>query len=317
MYLFKGRKQVIGVLILICSYAYILYRLWQIDLPKVFSEVNINSSFWILMFIQLLLVVLNVFTEALKWRVLLVSSYPVGIWLSVKMVLAGFSSGIFTPAKLGEPLGRILFLPKDIKPRAALLNYFGGFVQTLVIFTFGLIFILVYGFLVNSQFQHIFLYGLILMLIGGACLLLFWWFRAYLKKIVQYFKWKNKVHDMLLSIKELPRGIVFKIVGLSVLRYCIYAGQLMTFLYFFNLVSFNFSFVLLVPVYFLCISLVPSFLLADLGVRNSVALLLFVPVCFNEAGVMLSVSVLWMINQALPAMVGAYLVIRLSKKHSN
>ncbi len=314
MHLLKGRKQIIGVLILICSYVYIFYRLLQIDLPTVLSEINIDSSFGILMFIQLLLVMLNVYAEALKWRVLLVPSYSVKIWLSVKMVLAGFSSGIFTPAKLGEPLGRILFLPKDIKARAALLNYFGGFVQTLVIFTFGFIFIWVYGLLVNSQFQHLFTYGLLLMLIGGGCLLMFWWFRGYLKKIVQYFKWKNSVQEMLLSIKELPRVIVFKVVGLSVLRYCIYAGQLIAFLFFFNLSSFSSSLFLLVPVYFLCISLVPSFLLADLGVRNSVALLLFVPVCFNEAGVMLAVSVLWIINQALPAMVGAYLVMRLSKK---
>ena len=66
---------------------------------------------------------------------------------------------------------------------------------------------------------------------------------------------------------------------------------------------------------YLVMAVVPSIALSELTVRGSVALYFLSPAAANPAGILAATSVLWMINLAFPAILGALSVFyfRLSK----
>ena len=61
----------------------------------------------------------------------------------------------------------------------------------------------------------------------------------------------------------------------------------------------------------------PSFAITELGVRGSVAVILFQNVSTNISGALLAVVLLWIINVALPALVGCFYVYNLTGKKTN
>jgi hypothetical protein len=58
----------------------------------------------------------------------------------------------------------------------------------------------------------------------------------------------------------------------------------------------------------------PSFALTELGVRGSIAVMLFQNVSDNISGALLAVVLLWIINVALPALIGCVYVFNLTGK---
>ena len=94
-------------------------------------------------------------------------------------------------------------------------------------------------------------------------------------------------------------------------RFAVFSFQYFLLLQFFNLsVSATESFIL-IALYFFLISLIPTFALSELGVRGSVAILLFCVDGVNCAPVFASTFLLWIINLALPAVIGSVFVYQL------
>lgn len=307
----KRKKRIVGALILIFSYGFIAYRISQFHLK--FEKISLSKYLFLLIGMQLLLSSLNILTEAKKWKLLLSSIAKPSIISAVKMILAGYASGIFTPAKLGEPVGRILFLDKPTWSRATVLNYFGGFLQNVVIFILGFSFIAFLSFTKQPQFKTIFLYGFGSVLLVTLVVVLIYFLKNYLGRYISRLKWKLTFNLMFEELKQISFLKFLKLQSLSLLRYLIYSFQLILLFLFFTDFALCSDAILYVPVYFLCITLVPSFLLADLGVRNSVALLLFSAFCMPQSGVILSVSILWILNQAIPAILGSIFIYKQSR----
>jgi hypothetical protein len=310
MHIVKNKQRLIGTLVLICSYSYIIYRLSQYNIVDDFRSLNLNQGLFLLISTQIGLSTINLVTESIKWRVLLKPIQYITTSTSFKMVLSGFSSGIFTPGKIGEPIGRIVFLPHKIWAKASVLNYFGGFLQNIVIASFGIVIIAYFSFIGITEFQNILIYSIVALVLIFTLFLSIWLFKNYFRRLINYFKWKEDLKSLLNELTNIGLSKLATILGLSLLRYFIYSCQLILFFAFFYSSSLTINTILLVPVYFFCITMVPSFLLADLGIRNSVALLLFSSTCLNQSGIILSVSILWVLNQAIPALIGSYFMLK-------
>ncbi len=302
----------LGILLALLSYSYIFYRIFQFRPEEgFFSSLGQPWYSWgLLLLIQIALLFFNIFFESKKWQTLIEPIFKVSIVESIQMVLAGFASGIFTPAKLGEPLGRLMNFDKKYWASGAVLNYLGGVVHNTIIVIIGLISLFL-G-LKNrayAELSSLLNFFIIFLFIAIVATLLLWLKRLSIKSLFKKLSVFQNLNHIKSQIKQLSLASIVKIVGFSFFRYVIYSLQLLLMLCFmmgWELTDVGYQ----IPVYFLFISIVPSFILSDMGVRGSVALFLFSAYSLGEFSVLLAVFLVWLVNQVIPALLGSYFIVR-------
>jgi hypothetical protein len=100
---------------------------------------------WLLAAIALM--PLNLAFEALKWRQLAKGFSNISLWRTMKSVLAGLTLAIFTPNRVGEYGGRVLFVEEGQGWKAFIATVVGNVSQLLIILSLGLTGIWVYSHL--------------------------------------------------------------------------------------------------------------------------------------------------------------------------
>ncbi|TLX77667.1 hypothetical protein E9993_03220 [Labilibacter sediminis] len=310
---FKSRLKTIGLIILVLCYGYISYKLIQFKDWQAFKSLITKSPLYFIQILglQLCLALLNILIESKKWQVLLNSITKVKPGTSFKMVLAGFSTGIFTPAKIGEPFGRLMKVPRHLWGKGAVLNYFGGIIHNAVIFLTGICCTVILWIETEYHpYQKVLLYVISVAVFIALVSISVWHFRIHIKAILKHFNIHDRINHFLSVLKliSIPKGLW--IFTLSALRFCIYSLQLFLFFVAFGSVNTESSFLLMIPVYYMAITLIPSFLLADIGIRSSVALLLFASTSISEPVILLSVFMTWLVNQVFPAVGGSLLLYK-------
>lgn len=296
----QGRQLVLFVL-LIASTTFIIYKLYQFNhWDSLFIGYSKSIS---LISILLFLLCFNIFFESKKWQILLSKIVRVDILTSVKMVLSGFTSGIFTPFRVGEPIGRLAYLENKHWKYAGMLSYFGGALQNIVILFGGLIGMLFYPDLVditNLIITNTWLWVIFgITLIIGVVIL----GSKYIPRIILE---PNKLKNIGAIISKETVLLAF---FYSVLRYLTFSLQLYLCLHYLGGLSYNESYIFIIFIYYLLVSLFPSHLLVDVGIRGSVALFLFDGLGLNAMVVLASVFFVWLINQVLPSLIGAYALV--------
>jgi uncharacterized membrane protein len=111
----------------------------------------------------------------------------------------------------------------------------------------------------------------------------------------------SSVNFKQLSFKEL-----FNVTILSGIRYSVFCLQYWLILKAFNIDLIAVKELMLIPVCFLIASIIPTLLLSEIGVRSSVAVFVFGMVTDNIIAIVLASLLLWIINIALPAMLGLF-----------
>ncbi|WP_282036171.1 hypothetical protein [Saccharicrinis aurantiacus] len=289
-------KRLALILLLISSYSYIAYKLYVFDN---WHSVTINSNQLILnISILLLLLVLNLFFEAKKWQTLLKPITLVKHGDALKMVFAGFTSGIVTPFKAGEPFGKIAFLDKPYRKDAIIMSYFGSLLQNITILLCGIIGLLSHSKLLNLGIQNKWVYTLIPITLLVIYILT--------KALSKSSRFKDFLFQIKQSITKLSVSNTLKAFGYGCLRYFTFCFQLYMCLYLFGCTDINFSQIF---IYYLLITLFPSHLLVDMGIRGSVAIFVFSNNIFNP-DILMAVFLVWIINQALPTLIGTATLVR-------
>lgn len=299
----KGRW--ISVLVAILSFSYIAYRLFHYyhqfspsDVPKLKTS-NILFS----LMAQLILLCINLFIETKKWQLLIGSVKKTEFAKALKMVLAGFTSGIITPAKLGEPLGRSIFLKKEFWAQATLLTYLGGMISNLVVLGITIpclmaVYQLPWIKLPSLSPLYLFIYiGLLVTLI------LIWHKKQWFKKNINQFKALQTIKELFYQIASTPKYVIIRVFAYSFLRFAVYSFQLSIMLWLMG-ADITAQNLMRIPIYYMLVSMAPTFFLAELGIRGSVALFIFTGFCLSSTSIVLAVTALWVLNQILPALIG-------------
>lgn len=296
MQLPKGLKQFVLFVLLIGSYSYIVYKLYKFDN---WHTISVNSSQLILSSsILLILLIFNLFFEAKKWQTLLKPIVTVKLNHALRMVFAGFTSGILTPFKAGEPLGKIAFLDKSHRKDAVIMSYFGSFLQNIVILVCGIVGLVFHSQFLNINIENKWLY----LTIPVIAIIIYLAIKALPKqnKLITYI---STIKD---TFSKLSFTLTFYTFIYSCLRYFTFCIQLYLCLYLFGISSIDFSTLF---IYYLLITLFPSHLLVDIGIRGSVSIFVLNNNSFN-ADILLAVFLVWIINQALPTLIGTSILVR-------
>ena len=323
MYVMKTKKMYSLVLKLgIVFFAFFfLYKQLNTQISSnQFNNLNLSISIKnniFLFVIVVLMMFLNWFLEAYKWKFLIKKIEKVSFLTSIRAVFSGITVSAFTPNRIGEYGGRVFCLHKADRVKAVLITVIGSFAQLIVTLFFGflgLIFLpnflpelknsllkINYGNYIFSTILIVFVFLSIILFIKTPLLTTILNKFRFLKKYRKY----NSVFSFYNS-KEL-----LLILFLSVLRYFVFTAQFYLLLNLFNINLNYFSFMTLSSVMLLIISIVPSIVITEIGIRASVSLFLFSLISNNSIGILSATFLLWIINLLTPALIGIIFIFSL------
>jgi uncharacterized membrane protein YbhN (UPF0104 family) len=129
----------------------------------------------------------------------------------------------------------------------------------------------------------------------------------------EYFK-KRQLFS---ALSTFTRKELFKILALSFLRYLVFFLQFFLVLKAVGVNISNFQEIMLIPLCFMITSCIPTLLISEIGVRGSVALFIFGVVSDMEIEIILASILLWLINVAVPALLGVFNLkeVKILKEH--
>jgi len=279
--------------------------IWQAYL----SNLSWTRSSYLLM--ATLLMFLNWTLESVKWRCLLVPIVHLTPRESLRAVLVGVTTSIFTPNRIGEYLGRVMVTPKGSRWKAAFALSFGSMVQMgLIVFAgvLALWYTLISG-ITAVPFGTLMVFPLIL----SAILLMLLFFRVgpimkmirkrwghHLQRVMPYF-------EFLESFKARDLQYIFYI---TLLRLLVYVVQYWLLLIFFGVnVPADVAFSLILISYLIQTGL-PLPALLVLAARGEIALLVWQNMAVNELSVLSASYGLWVLNIVLPAFIGMVFILK-------
>ncbi len=325
----KTSNILIRVAIVVVVYVYIYYQVFykrDIHVTLGLLDDMIENKRFIPLFVSAsLMMMVNLFIEAKKWQYLVSLKERVSSFTAIKAVFTGLSVSIFTPNRVGEFFGRIFFLEKTKPIEGIFMTVIGSVSQLLVTIVVGCIslafFLPVYY--APTDFQTELLMGALYVL-GFLANIIFLGlylnisFITELSRKVFKPEWKHWNHyiEIFSAYKSME---LLKVFGMSLLRYMVFSTQFYLFLRAFDVPMTVGEALMLIPVIYLVTTSIPTIALSELGVRGSVSVFLiglFMAGHFSEIGdlqlrVFAASTCIWLINIALPALIGTLFVFHL------
>lgn len=255
---------------------------------------------------------INWLLESLRWKYLLKGIEKIAFFSSIKSVMIGLSCSIFTPLRLGEYFGRPMLISKEKRIEAVLANIVGSISQNIVTFGLGFIayILLVYdnkAQFISSQ-AHIILIFLLFFIIGVSIFMYF--FSSIWLQISKKIKILNTKIKYLHFLSNYNKADLLKILLLSFLRYIVFFSQ-----YYFLLILFNININILnaftaIGLSYVFLFSLPGIPIADIGLRASLSLFFIGLYTNNDVSIIFASSSLWLINIAIPALVGTVILLK-------
>ncbi len=297
----KRSQRILFYVIGLLAYYFIIKRLVSFEHWGIISENFKVTRDQIGIFILLLvLLVSNIFCEVKKWQVLIQPFYTLSLYNSLLQYLAGALTAVGSPARIAEPGGRMALLPKEHRLNALVMTSIGGFIQNIVIVFFGLLTLSFSkrNLLQSYNLRDFSLFPLILVVVS---LLIISTLTILFRKKLKYL-WNE--------IRKVKLKVLLYATFWTIVRYLIYNLQFYLWLLLFNIEIPIDQFILYSPLYFLIITIIPSFLLIDLGIRGSVSLIVFGNAIIPSPLLLSGVLGLWFFNVVLPAVCGGWVLYR-------
>jgi len=255
------------------------------------------------------LMYLNWALESLKWKKLLAFTEELSFRQSFQSVLTGLAVSVVTPNRIGEYLGRILYLKNTNKLKGISITIIGSFAQILVTSLFGVAGLLYFLINVSSSASIYILFILSILISLGMAWLLF-----NLDALVNFcgrYSFLKKLKIYIEVIKRYDRKLLLQIIAYSASRYLIYSFQLYLLLCVTHGSVLPFTTIAGVYVLFWVLAVVPSFAIADVGIRGQAATWILAFVSQNVLAIITATALLWFINLILPALIGCFFVFKI------
>lgn len=281
---------------------------------KLSSGINVLSENLSQLILLIILMMLNWVLEAFKWRLLVSHLEKISLWKSLKAIFSGITIAIFTPNRVGEYGGRIFHLQKADRIDAALLTIVGSYAQLVVT--------LVTGILATIFFLPQFVglgpitpmqYNLIGILMFGLCVLLIILFlnTRLLTTIINWLPIPEKYRHYANVFEHHTSATLWKVFLASLGRYLVFTFQFFLLLKLFEVeISYANAMMMISMTYFV-MTAVPTIAITELGVRGSVAVYFLGMLSTKVNSIFLASSMLWLINLAVPALIGVVFIFQL------
>ena len=121
----------------------------------------------------------------------------------------------------------------------------------------------------------------------------------------------EKVRKYMEGFGEYTKFDLLAILALSFLRYCIFSFQFYWLLILMGVTVPLGEGLIMIALTFIALSLIPTIIFTEIGVRGSAALLFIGLLSSNTTGIISASFVLWLVNIAIPAIMGIPFVFQL------
>lgn len=266
----------------------------------------------IIMAVVVLLMLINWILEAYKWRYLTRKLIPISLWKAIEGVLSGLTWAIFTPNRIGEYGGRVMFLPPRKRIHGIFSMAVGALGQLAVTHILGAI-SLIYFVFTYKNLDPWLLFALSIFAVVFICFFLILYFNikwlVWLLNRVPFLKKHHRFFDVMSKYKFAE---LLNIMGFCVARFFTFSFQyyLVIHLLIPNLPFF--TVIMLVFMVFFIQSILPSLDLVDIAIRSTAAVTVFAYVTDQHVAIIAAYTSIWLINLTIPAILGSLLIFKLN-----
>ena len=295
---------------------------WQRSLQQITAAISgpRGWKFWIVV----LLMPVNWGIEARKWQLAIRPAQRITYFRAFGAVLTGTTMASFTPNRMGEYLGRMLYVEEGKRLQSVGLGMICSMAQLLVTMLTGCLGILALQYHLAHQeiwaapAMHFWL-NVLLAAVGFICLgLATLYFRlSWLVRLVGRMPIFEKYQVNVKVLQHVDTTILLEILFLSFTRYLVFIAQYyLMFSVFGVLLTWSQTFSG-ISMMFLVIAAVPTFtFLTELGIRWEASIQIIELYSTNAVGIFAASLGIWLVNLILPALIGSllFLSIKLFKK---
>jgi uncharacterized membrane protein YbhN (UPF0104 family) len=258
-----------------------------------------------------LLMVANWSLESLKWQFLSRKLVSISVWDAVEAVFCGLTWAVFTPNRIGEYGGRVMFLPPRKRIHGVFAMAVGAFAQNVITNVVGVLASLwfIYYFLDLNIWLYLGLVILSLVFLGLFLVFYFniKWLVSLLDRI-RFLKRYHRFFDIMGRYDKRELGIV---ISYSLARFFVFSFQYYLVIHLLLPTIPFFQMIMTVFVFIFIQSALPSLDLLDIGVRSFTAAHLFLYITNQQIAIIAAVSSIWLINLIIPSLIGTIFVFKL------
>jgi hypothetical protein len=272
-------------------------------------------KFWMV----ILFVFVNWGMEARKWQLLMKAVQPISFITAFKSVICGVTVSLNTPNRIGEYGGRILFVHEGNRIKAVTLSIAGGMAQLIITMLMGCLGL---GYLLlnmdaSGNLMGIYVFWLRIFLCGsiiGTIVFVFFFFRLnWLVRLLEKLPYADRFSKYINVLEAFDAKILLRLLSISFFRYVVFVLQYIFMLQLLQVEQNVWSGFWIITVMFWILAIIPSFAIADLGIRGTVAKTLF-SYSSNTIGILTATFGIWFVNLFIPALIGSLLILGIKIK---
>ena len=303
--------------------AWLFYSLYQQiksqpDLDQsllLIKEAPIGKNAWKFWSV-ILMVFINWGLEARKWQILIQPIQKMNFITSYKSVLTGVTLSINTPNRIGEYGGRILYVKDGSRIKAISVSIAGSLSQliiTIFMGCFGLMYLLKYKISTGDHIMglsHFWIETLLFLSVFMGLLLILFFFRlSWLIKLIEKIPAMEKYVKYINVLEAFTPKLLLRLLSLSLFRYITFVLQYILLLQVLNVDIQWYEGFPVISILFLVLAVIPSFAIADLGIRGTFSAALLGLYSSNQVGIIGTTFGIWFVNLFIPALLGSFLIL--------
>ncbi len=285
-------------------------------------KASFSSPLLINLITVIFLMLVNWSLEAMKWKLSVQQVQPVSFLKSLKAVFSGVSFSVTTPNRMGEYLGRVLYMNEGNRLKVISLTILGSISQLIVTLLFGVAGLVLLKDKIISSGLSGWPTWINLVIIGGLIALFFltvFYFRlAWLIKWIDKLPGIKKYSWLINELEKINATLLLKLLSVSALRYFVFGLQYYLLFRFFGVEVNWWQGFWAIAIVFFIMAVIPTIALFEIVQKVYVTKEIFAIFTANTLGIGLVTTSIWFINLVVPAMIGSILIlgIKIFKKEN-
>lgn len=278
---------------------------------------SLQSSLWWVLPAMLIGMMANWSIESVKWMLVVRRIQPIGFFTACKAVLSGVSFSVTTPNRVGEYLGRVLYMNEGNRLKAISLTIAGSISQLLITIWMGTVSLQLLrnrieaaGLVSSFWFDWIFWGSFFTALI----LTLFYFRIRFLVRWADRLPGSSRYAWLIEALESFDATILLQLLSLSAARFVLFIIQNWLLCRLFDVEIGWWSLFWTVSLGYLVMAAIPTIaLFTDLGLRGTVSIQLLGMYSSNHLGIGLASAGMWLINLIIPALAGSLLILGIGR----
>jgi uncharacterized membrane protein YciS (DUF1049 family) len=258
-----------------------------------------------------LLMIVNWMLEALKWWHLTSRLAPMSVWRAIESVFCGLTWAVFTPNRIGEYGGRVMFLPYRKRIHGVFAMAVGSFGQNVITNVLGASALIWFLFVFIHPPDWLMLLIFLSLAVFIGCMLTFYFNIKWMVSLLNRIKFLKKYHRFFDIMGKYKPTELLNIMWFCLARFFTFTFQYYLIIHLLIPQIPIVEMMLLMFVFFFIQSAIPSLDFLDIGVRSLTADKLFSYVTDQHIAVVVSISLIYIINLIIPAILGSVFVFNL------